>query len=95
MTRRKKREFPEQALARESVWDYPRPPKVEPTTKRIRVQFAGEVVANTQRAIRILETSVYVLPILYPWFSKNIRRKYGDTQPDQFSEQEAAQLTEA
>ncbi|MBZ5544256.1 MAG: DUF427 domain-containing protein [Acidobacteriia bacterium] len=65
MTPREKREFPEQTQARESVWDYPRPPKVEPTTKRIRVQFAGEVVADTQRAMRVLETShppVYYIP---------------------------------
>jgi uncharacterized protein (DUF427 family) len=49
----------------ESVWDYPRPPRVEPTTKRSRVEFAGEVVADTQRAMRVLETShppVYYIP---------------------------------
>jgi len=52
-------------LTPESVWDYPRPPKVEPTTKRIRVEFGGEVVADTQRAMRVLETShppVYYIP---------------------------------
>jgi hypothetical protein len=26
-------------MSQESVWEYPRPPKVEPTTKRIRVAF--------------------------------------------------------
>ena len=65
MTQRGKREFSKQALAHESVWDYPHPPKVKPTTKRIRVQFAGEAVADTQRAIRVLETShppVYYIP---------------------------------
>ena len=65
MTQREKGEFPEHALARESVWDYPRPPNVEPTTKRIRVKFGGEVVADTQRAMRVLETShppVYYIP---------------------------------
>ena len=52
-------------LAPESVWDYPRPPKVEPTTKRIRVAFAGEIVADTKLALRVLETShppVYYIP---------------------------------
>ncbi len=44
-------------MTRESVWDYPRPPRVEPATKRIRVEFAGEVVADTRRAFRVLETS--------------------------------------
>ena len=41
----------------ESVWDYPRPPRLEPSTKLVRVVFNGEVVAETRRAIRVLETS--------------------------------------
>jgi uncharacterized protein (DUF427 family) len=41
----------------ESVWDYPRPPRVEPTGKRIRVIFNGVVIADTTRAKRVLETS--------------------------------------
>ncbi len=41
----------------ESVWDYPRPPRVEPTSKRIRVVFNGVTIADTTRAIRVLETS--------------------------------------
>lgn len=49
----------------ESVWDYPRPPRVEFTTKHIQVIFNGVVVAETNRAKRVLETShppVYYLP---------------------------------
>ena len=49
----------------ESVWDYPRPPRLEETSKRIRVIFNGVTIANTQRALRILETShppVYYIP---------------------------------
>jgi uncharacterized protein (DUF427 family) len=49
----------------ESVWDYPRPPRVEPTSRRIRVIFNGEVIADTTDAWRVLETShppVYHLP---------------------------------
>ena len=49
----------------ESVWDYPRPPRVEPTTARIRVVHAGRTVADTTRALRVLETSqppAYYLP---------------------------------
>ena len=52
-------------MSRESVWDYPRPPKVERTTKRLRVEFAGELVADTQGGMRVLETSyppVYYIP---------------------------------
>lgn len=49
----------------ESVWDYPRPPRVEPTSARIVIRLGGEVVADTTDAVRVLETShppVYYLP---------------------------------
>ena len=41
----------------ESVWDYPRPAVCEPTAKRIQVVFAGETIADTTGAYRVLETS--------------------------------------
>ncbi len=50
----------------ESVWDYPRPPRVEDSSKRIRVIFGGETIADTTRARRVLETShppVYYIPL--------------------------------
>jgi len=50
----------------ESVWDYPRPPRLEPTSAVIEVVLAGTVVARTQQAWRVLETShppTYYLPI--------------------------------
>jgi uncharacterized protein (DUF427 family) len=49
----------------ESVWDYPRPPRLEPTGKRIRVVVDGITIAETTSALRMLETShppVYYLP---------------------------------
>ena len=49
----------------ESVWDYPRPPRLEPTSRRIRIVHAGHTLADTTQALRILETShppVYYLP---------------------------------
>lgn len=49
----------------ESVWDYPRPPRLEPAPERIRVVVDGIVVAETTRALRVLETShppVYYIP---------------------------------
>ena len=50
----------------ESVWDYPRPPAIEPASARIRVEHGGRTVADTTRAIRILETSqppgIYIPP---------------------------------
>ena len=50
---------------KESVWDYPRPPRVEPSTQLIRVVFNGTTIAETNRALRVLETShppVYYIP---------------------------------
>ena len=41
----------------ESVWDYPRPPRVEPSKRHIRVVVDGIVVADSRRALRVLETS--------------------------------------
>ncbi len=41
----------------ESVWDYPRPPRLEPVRDRLRVVFAGETLADTRRGFRVLETS--------------------------------------
>lgn len=41
----------------ESVWDYPRPPRLEPTGAHLRVEHHGTVVAETRRALRVLETS--------------------------------------
>jgi uncharacterized protein (DUF427 family) len=49
----------------ESVWDYPRPPRLEPVPQRVRVRHRGITVADTVAALRILETShppVYYLP---------------------------------
>ena len=49
----------------ESVWDYPRPPRLEGSERRISVVFNGETIAETTRAYRVLETShppVYYLP---------------------------------
>jgi uncharacterized protein (DUF427 family) len=49
----------------ESVWDYPRPPRLEEVRKHIRVIFNGVTIAETRRAKRVLETShppVYYLP---------------------------------
>jgi uncharacterized protein (DUF427 family) len=41
----------------ESVWDYPRPPAVERSLAVVVVEFAGEVVARSDRTWRVLETS--------------------------------------
>lgn len=41
----------------ESVWEYPRPPRLEPTARRIRIVHAGRVIADSGDALRLLETS--------------------------------------
>ncbi|MFJ4174212.1 DUF427 domain-containing protein [Microbacterium sp. NPDC089696] len=62
--RRPRPEIP--AAGQESVWEYPRPPRVEPVGARVTIRLGGEVVADTRDAVRVLETShppVYYLPI--------------------------------
>lgn len=49
----------------ESVWDYPRPPRLEAVPETLSVVFAGEKIAMTTRGYRVLETShppVYYFP---------------------------------
>ncbi|GAB3023337.1 MULTISPECIES: DUF427 domain-containing protein [Oleiagrimonas] len=49
----------------ESVWDYPRPPRIEPVQAHLQVVFAGVVIADSIRGYRVLETShppTYYLP---------------------------------
>ena len=41
----------------ESVWDYPRPPALEPVESRLRVEFNGVTIADTTNGYRVLETS--------------------------------------
>jgi uncharacterized protein (DUF427 family) len=41
----------------ERVWEYPRPPAVVPCRRRVRVELAGEVLAESTHALRVLETS--------------------------------------
>lgn len=41
----------------ESVWDYPRPPALDHSDHHVVVRFGGEVIADSHRPIRVLETS--------------------------------------
>jgi uncharacterized protein (DUF427 family) len=67
---RRRAEFlPPHAVApgpgQESVWDYPRPPRVEASTRLVEVYFGGIRLAETRRSMRVLETShppVYYVP---------------------------------
>ena len=49
----------------ESVWGYPRPPRMEDVEEKVKVVFGGVTIAYTRRAKRVLETShppVYYVP---------------------------------
>lgn len=41
---------------RENVQSYPRPPALEPVPQRIIIKWGGVLVADTTRALRVLET---------------------------------------
>lgn len=41
----------------ESVWAYPRPPRLEPSTALVQVRLGSILVAETRSAWRVLETS--------------------------------------
>lgn len=48
------------------MWDYPRPPRVEPVDARVTIDLGGERIVDTRDVVRVLETShppVYYLPI--------------------------------
>jgi len=49
----------------ESVWDYPRPPRLEAVAEDVEVYFDGRSIAFTEAPLRVLETShppVYYVP---------------------------------
>jgi uncharacterized protein (DUF427 family) len=51
---------------KESVWDYPRPPRIEPVKQAIKIELNGMVIAESSRAKRVLEKGhppVYYLPL--------------------------------
>lgn len=66
----------------ESVWDYPRPPRVEDTEKHIEVFFNDILIADSTDVKRVLETSsppVYYIPtedIEMKYFLKSERRSF-------------------
>jgi len=56
---------PKAGPGQESVWDYPRPPRVEPVQATVRVELGGVVLARSDRALRVCETAsppVYYVP---------------------------------
>ncbi|MCW2770369.1 MAG: hypothetical protein JWR27_1802 [Aeromicrobium sp.] len=50
----------------ENVWDYPRPPSIEPSDEHLVVTLGGMTIADTTSSYRICETShppTYYLPM--------------------------------
>ena len=65
MVLEKKHSLFREALVEESVWDYPRPARCEPFEGVIVIEHGGQIVARTQGAFRVIETShppSYYLP---------------------------------
>jgi uncharacterized protein (DUF427 family) len=66
----------------ESVWDYPRPPRLEPNTRHLQVVLNGVTVADTTGGFRVLETShppVYYFPpddVDQPCLSRTSHRSF-------------------
>ncbi len=61
-----RRRGPEPGPGQESVWDYPRPPRVEDSSEHIQIVYNGVTIVDTRRAKRVLETShppVYYIPL--------------------------------
>lgn len=57
----------------ESVWDYPRPPRLEESTKHVQIIFNGVTIADTRRPQRVLETSH---PPVYYICPEDIKMEY-------------------
>jgi uncharacterized protein (DUF427 family) len=56
---------PRPGPGQESVWDYPRPPRVERSAEEVVVVLGGAEIARTSASLRVLETShppTYYLP---------------------------------
>ncbi len=62
----------------ESVWDYPRPPRIALDPRRVQVSSGGVVIADSQNSIRVLETAsppVFYIPM------SDVRREFLGPSP--------------
>lgn len=57
----------------ESVRDYPTPPRLERTSRHLRVEFAGDVIAESRNGYRILQTN---RPPIYLFPPDDVRREF-------------------
>ena len=78
MIRGRPAQVPRPGPGEESVWDYPRPPRLEPVPGRVRVEFEGVVLAESDRALRVCETAsppTYYIP------PEDVRTEYLEASP--------------
>ncbi|RMF76519.1 MAG: DUF427 domain-containing protein [Chloroflexi bacterium] len=68
----------EPKAGQESVWDYPKPPILEATEKRIRIVFNGVTIADSTRALRTLQTGI---PPVYYIPQEDIKMEYLERTP--------------
>ena len=63
--RPKEEDIPRPSPGQESVWDYPRPPRLARDDRRVEVLFGGRLIADSRRTFRVLETAsppVFYIP---------------------------------
>ncbi len=90
--RRKWRSFPRRRPGRiepvgpgqESVWDYPRPPRVERVTARVRIVFADREIARSTSGLRVCETASP--PVVYLPFADVDRACLRESDEQSFCE---------
>lgn len=63
----------EPKAGQESVWDYPRPPRLEQTNKHLKIIFNEVIIAGTNCAFRVLETSH---PPVYYFSPEDVRLEF-------------------
>ena len=63
----------EPKAGQESVWNYPRPPRLERTNKHLKIIFGGETIAETTEAFRVLEISH---PPVYYFSPSDVRMEF-------------------
>ena len=69
----RRRRGPAPEPGQESVWEYPRPPRLEDSNDHLRIIFNGLTLVDTQRAKRVLETSH---PPVYYIAPEDIKMEY-------------------
>lgn len=57
----------------ESVWNYPRPPRLQRVHQQMRVEFGGLILAETTQGYRVLETGI---PPVYYFPPTDVRIAY-------------------